>query len=84
MDDTDAVIRSFEMHRTHLRAVAYRMLGSLAEADDVAAVGPLRYQRRGQPSWVADDRRGTGMSGHAPDRTSRREDPVDVHLPTRS
>jgi chromosome segregation ATPase len=32
--DQEWLAQRFESHRTHLRAVAYRMLGSLAEADD--------------------------------------------------
>lgn len=34
MDEHEWLAKRFEEHRTHLRAVAYRMLGSLAEADD--------------------------------------------------
>ena len=34
MDDRDWLAERFEAHRPHLRAVAYRMLGSAAEADD--------------------------------------------------
>jgi DNA-directed RNA polymerase specialized sigma24 family protein len=35
MDERDDwLAQRFEEHRTHLRAVAYRMLGSLSEADD--------------------------------------------------
>src|SRR5204862_437957 len=34
MDERDWLAERFEEHRTHLRAVAYRMLGSLSEADD--------------------------------------------------
>jgi RNA polymerase sigma-70 factor (ECF subfamily) len=37
--------RDFEAHRPHLRAVAYRMLGSLSEADDAVQETWLRYQR---------------------------------------
>ena len=42
---------AFEAHRTHLRSVAYRMLGSLSEADDAmyadkrAARRPVRHLR---------------------------------------
>ncbi len=36
---------AFETHRPHLRAVAYRMLGSLAEADDALQDAWLRYSR---------------------------------------
>src|SRR5213078_3040820 len=35
----------FEEHRTHLRAVAYRMLGSLSEADDAVQESWLRLSR---------------------------------------
>jgi RNA polymerase sigma-70 factor, ECF subfamily len=35
----------FELHRTHLRAVAYRMLGSLSEADDAVQEAWLRLSR---------------------------------------
>jgi RNA polymerase sigma-70 factor (ECF subfamily) len=36
---------AFEEHRPHLRAVAYRMLGSLAEADDAVQEAWLRMDR---------------------------------------
>ena len=35
----------FEANRTHLRAVAYRMLGSLTEADDAVQGAWLRLSR---------------------------------------
>ena len=38
MDDHDGLADGFEEHRTHLLAVAYRMLGNLAEAEDVVQV----------------------------------------------
>src|SRR5947209_10700156 len=37
----------FERNRSHLRSVAYRMLGSLAEADDALQEAWLRFDRAG-------------------------------------
>jgi RNA polymerase sigma factor (sigma-70 family) len=45
MDDQDGLAERFERHRTHLRAVAYRMLGSLSEADDAVQEAWLRLSR---------------------------------------
>src|ERR671919_20748 len=45
MDEHDWLVDRFEEHRTHLRAVAYRMLGSLSEADDAVQEGWLRLSR---------------------------------------
>ncbi|WP_255954667.1 sigma-70 family RNA polymerase sigma factor [Streptomyces odontomachi] len=42
---SDALARRFEAHRDHLRAVAYRMLGSSAEADDAVQEAWLRLSR---------------------------------------
>src|SRR5919108_1997396 len=43
----DSLALRFEAHRAHLRAVAYRMLGSLAEAEDVVQDAWLRASRAG-------------------------------------
>jgi RNA polymerase sigma-70 factor, ECF subfamily len=56
--DDDAVRRDwlaaeFERHRAHLRAVAYRMLGSVTEADDAVQEAWLRLDR-GDPGGTAD------------------------------
>jgi RNA polymerase sigma-70 factor, ECF subfamily len=45
MDEHDFLAAQFEEHRGHLRAVAYRMLGSLSEADDAVQEGWLRLSR---------------------------------------
>ena len=41
----DELARQFEEHRTHLRGVAYRILGSLSEADDAVQEAWLRLSR---------------------------------------
>ena len=45
MDEADWLALRFEEQRAHLRAVAYRMLGSLAEADDAVQNSWLRLSR---------------------------------------
>jgi RNA polymerase sigma-70 factor, ECF subfamily len=45
VEDADLEAREFEQHRTHLHAVAYRMLGSLSEADDAVQESWLRLHR---------------------------------------
>ena len=45
MDRHDWLAERFEENRTHLRAVAYRMLGSLSEADDAVQEAWLRLRR---------------------------------------
>src|SRR5262245_5380804 len=47
MDDGEWLAERFEEHRTHLRAVAYRMLGTLAEADEAVQDAWLRVSRSG-------------------------------------
>ena len=45
MDEREFLAERFEEQRTHLRAVAYRMLGSLSEADDAVQEAWLRLSR---------------------------------------
>jgi RNA polymerase sigma-70 factor (ECF subfamily) len=45
MDESTWLAERFEQHRAHLRAVAYRMLGSLSEADDAVQDAWLRLSR---------------------------------------
>ncbi len=86
MDTQDWLATQFEEHRSHLRAVAYRMLGSLAEADDAVQESWLRLSRTGAGGianlggWL------TTVVGRVcldmlRSRTARREDPAGPHLP---
>jgi RNA polymerase sigma factor (sigma-70 family) len=86
VDTTDWLAAEFQAHRAHLRAVAYRMLGSLTEADDAVQETWLRLT-----GTSADDVRSlrpwltTVVSRICLDmlraRTTRREDPLEVHVP---
>jgi RNA polymerase sigma factor (sigma-70 family) len=76
----------FESNRAHLRAVAYRMLGSLSEADDAVQESWLRLSRSDMSGvenlggWLT-----TVVARVCLDilrsRESRREEPVGVHVP---
>lgn len=74
----------FEQHRGHLRGVAYRMLGSLAEAEDAVQEAWLRLDRAA-PDDVVNPRGWltTVVARVCLDmlrtRTSRREKPLDTH-----
>jgi RNA polymerase sigma-70 factor (ECF subfamily) len=82
----DRLAEQFEEHRTHLRGVAYRMLGSMAEADDAVQEAWLRLARS-DTSDVANLRGWltTVVSRVCLDllrsRKSRREESLDAHVP---
>jgi len=76
----------FEEQRAHLRAVAYRMLGSLAEADDAVQEAWVRLQR--SRTTDIDNLGGwlTTVVGRVclnmlRSRRTRREDPVALRIP---
>lgn len=45
MNDPDWLVEQFETHRNHLQTVAYRILGSLSEADDAVQESWIRLSR---------------------------------------
>lgn len=86
MPDATWLAEQFELHRTHLRGVAYRMLGSATEAEDAVQESWIRLGR----SNVSDveNLRGwltTVVARLCLDqlraRSSRREESLDVHVP---
>jgi len=85
MDEHDWLAERFEENRTHLRAVAYRMLGSLSEADDAVQEVWLRLSR--SDSSGVDNLGGwltTVVARVSLDmlrsRKSRREEPLGAHV----
>ena len=86
MSETEWLAERFEEHRSHLKSVAYRMLGSLAEADDAVQEAWLRLARQ-------DAREIENLGGWLTtvvarvclntleSRRSRREESLDVHVP---
>lgn len=86
MTTQDQLAEQFEEHRTHLRAVAYRMLGSVAEADDAVQEAWLRLARS-DTSDVANLRGWltTVVSRICLDllraRKSRREESLEARVP---
>src|ERR671930_306763 len=86
MNDNEFLARRFESHRSHLRAVAYRMLGSAAEADDAVQEAWFRLSR-------SDARQVHNLGGWLTTvvgrvcldmlrtRKSRAEQPLDITAP---
>jgi RNA polymerase sigma-70 factor, ECF subfamily len=86
MDEEKLLARQFDAHRAHLRAVAYRMLGSLSEAEDAVQEAWLRLSRahasgvENLGGWLT-----TIVARLCLDmlrsRKSRREEPLEAHAP---
>jgi RNA polymerase sigma-70 factor, ECF subfamily len=86
MDEHDWLAERFQEHRTRLRAVAYRLLGSASEADDALQGAWLRLHRADTSGvdnlggWLT-----TVVARECLDllraRTSRREEPLGTHVP---
>ena len=86
MDERDWLSERFQQHRSHLRAVAHRMLGSVADADDALQEAWLRIQNQDAEgienlrAWL------TTVVGRVclnmlRSRRARREEPSGVHVP---
>src|SRR5262249_11433507 len=83
---TDGLAKRFEENRAHLRGVAYRMLGSLDDAEDAVQEAWLRLSRsensgiENLSGWLT-----TVVARICLDmlraRRSRREDPLDLNVP---
>ncbi len=84
--DREALTRQFEESRPYLRAVAYRMLGSMTEAEDAVQEAWLRLDR-GDPETIDDLRRWLTVVvsriclDHLRARRSQLEDYVGTWLP---
>jgi RNA polymerase sigma-70 factor (ECF subfamily) len=86
MDEQDWLAERFETHRPQLRAAAYRMLGSVSEAEDAVQESWLRLSR----SDVSDVQNlggwlttvvGRVCLDMVRSRRTRREEPLDFYLP---
>jgi RNA polymerase sigma-70 factor (ECF subfamily) len=86
MDEREWLAERFEEHRTRLRAVAYRMLGSLSEADDAVQEAWLRLNRTDTSEvenlggWLTTVVARVSLN-MLRSRKVRREEPLGVHLP---
>jgi RNA polymerase sigma factor (sigma-70 family) len=86
MDERDWLAERFEEHRTRLRAVSYRMLGSLNEADDAVQEAWLRLSRtetseiENLGGWLTTVVARVSLN-MLRSRNVRREEPIGVRIP---
>ena len=86
MDQQQWLAQQFEEQRPHLRAVAYRMLGSLSEADDAVQDAWIRLSRADRSevenlgAWLTTVVARVALN-MLRSRKTRREQPLDVHVP---
>jgi RNA polymerase sigma factor (sigma-70 family) len=86
MDERDFLAEQFEEHRTRLKAVAYRMLGSLSEADDAVQDAWLRLSRSDSDeienlgAWLTTVVARVSLN-MLRSRATRREEAIDVRVP---
>ncbi len=86
MNENDVLAQQFEAHRTRLRAVAYRMLGSIGEAEDAVQESWLRLSRTDADTvenlggWLTTVVARVCLN-MLQSRRTRREDPLDAAVP---
>jgi len=86
METHDWLAERFEEHRTHLRAVAYRILGSISDADDAVQEAWLRLARSDSSQvenlggWLTTVVARVSLN-MLQSRKTRREDPAGSNLP---
>ncbi len=86
MTEGDLIVSAFEEQRPHLRAVAYRMLGSTGEADDAVQEAWLRLSRSDAEEienlggWLTTVVARICLN-MLRSRNSRREQPLDARMP---
>ena len=86
MNEQEWLAGQFEDYRPHLRAVAYRMLGSLTEADDAVQDAWLRVSRadtgdvENLRAWLTTVVARVALN-MLRSRNTRREQPLDVRVP---
>lgn len=86
MDESDRLVEAFEEHRSRLRSVAYRMLGSVSETDDALQETWLRFSRtdttavENLAAWLNTVVARVCLN-MLRSRRNRREDPLDGRTP---
>src|ERR687889_282152 len=86
MHEREFLAETFEEHRARLRAVAYRMLGSLSEADDAVQETWLRLSRTDADEienlggWLTTVVARVSLN-MLRSRRSRPEEPLDLRMP---
>ncbi|MET9064280.1 RNA polymerase sigma factor SigJ [Streptosporangium sandarakinum] len=86
MDERSLLAERFEEHRSRLRGVAYRMLGSVSEADDAVQEAWLRLDRDGADgvenlgAWLTTVVARVCLNVLR-SREQRREDSFEAHMP---
>src|SRR5262245_15277511 len=86
MDEREWLAERFEEHRSRLRGVAYRMLGSVSEADDAVQEAWIRLNRTGAGEienlggWLTTVVARVSLN-MLRSRGVRREEPIDFRMP---